>query len=703
MMKMKWLMAALICVQTILAQDTSVEVVRGRRFVQTGNNAPVVAAGGQAFYFEALATGISLFEPISNAKFTPPAGNPIILIKNGNGDYVYLQNFTSEASRDAAFPAGRYDFSATLNLLGVTKAHAILSNNALPESPKALNFDNAQAIDPNADFTLEWTPFGSADEEDQILLQVVDSTNENILQDNRDLPADTHNWTFYQGDLDSNKSFRIRLAFIKRDPAGLPDSGELLGGQPAWISETSFTIKTTADSTGTRDTTPPTLTDTVPANGTTLALANSVVVFTFSEPMDTSRTGVNWQGTLNNQPSVIDPTKFQYIWSDDHKFFVCLYNAAGGGWPAGVTVTWDLNTQSGGATNLRDAAGNELPHYTGTFLTAGGVDPCSNAGGGGQLPNSSFFFSKTVNYLQTGAGTATNDPILGAVAFGFFNLPGDSLSTTVVTLKVPTANPFAFKLPVLSPMAGTKDFSVRMFQDKFASRGELDDAYPAGTYQMELRNSAVVVTNSAGLLVSATGYPPIPHFSNFTNTQTIDATQDFSLNWDAYSVATTNSEFVSLNVYNTTGDLVFHAPDDCRNVKLAPNASGIVIPSQTLTNGQNYTAELTFDHLTDKDKIMAGVPGFGFTTLSRVTRLVMNASGGNNTTSAAKFTKITFATEVGLTIDLNCTPGKLLVLESAPTAGSEFTTLLTTNPPAATLKVTLPTTEAAALIRARNP
>ena len=686
------------------AQDPAIEIIRGRRSVQTTSAAASPASGDQAFYFLAQAVAFGLFEPISNAQVTGPIGGAHPLSRNASGDYRFQQNFASSSDRDTAFPTGRYDFSATLSLLGATRAHTTLAATSIPASPHVSNFADAQQVDADSDFTLRWDAFAGAADDDRILLQVIDPASNSVVQEAADLTGDTQDWTFSGGELPKGQTLQVRLVFTHKDPLTIPDAGEILSGRSCAASETTLTLKTTGPATGPVDTTPPQLVSTLPAIGATMSSALESVVFQFSEPMNPGNTTIGWKALLNGQVITLAPGAFQTFWADSNKQLLVIYNAAGGGWPAGASVSWTLNLLPGASGNFRDVAGNELPPSLGGFQTAGGVDPCTSPSNPGELPGSAFFLSKQLNYLQTSIDDPTLDPILGAIAFGFMDLPGTGLGTGVVTFKVPTANPHAFKLKVLEPIFGITDNSRRFYKETFASRADLDDAYPTGSYLLELRDQTVTTTNSVALLVSATGYPPIPHFSSFPATQALDATHDSALAWDSFAGATTNTEFISLNVYAPDGTLVFRAPDPCHGRTLPPDAAGTVIPANTLTNGVSYTAELSFSHLTDRDKAMAGVPGSGLASLTRITRIALNTTGGQTTPPALN--RIAFNAASGLVFEIAFNPGQAVIIESTPLLGGTFQTLLTTNPPVSPAIITLPisaSSASSAFFRLRTP
>ena len=150
------------------AEDPAIEIIRGHRWVQASAGVATAVSGDQAFYFLAQAVAFGLFEPISNAQVTGPIGGSHALSSNGSGDYQFQQNFATSGDRDTAFPSGRYNFSATLNILGATRAHTVLAATTIPAAPHIANFTEAQQVDSDNDFTLHWDSFAGAADDDQI-------------------------------------------------------------------------------------------------------------------------------------------------------------------------------------------------------------------------------------------------------------------------------------------------------------------------------------------------------------------------------------------------------------------------------------------------------------------------------------------------------------------------------------------------------
>ncbi|MDB6040177.1 MAG: hypothetical protein JWM99_4018, partial [Verrucomicrobiales bacterium] len=619
------LFGAIAALSIAKAGDFEVKVIKGQRFAQSGT--AVSPAPSNPFYFEAVVGGVSGFEPVQNPQVQLPDGSVKSAVATGDDGYGISQSFTSQAALDSAFPVGQYTFSATVNLIGAVKGHADLSAVNFPPTPQVLNFTAAQAFDATSPFTLTWNSFSGSASDDRINLILSDAETGAGITSITDLDPSRTEWTFDPNEFEKNKAIKATLSFIKNGPVSFPGNDELLAGAVTTISETAFTMKTGGGNT-TVDTTPPTLTNLSPLDGEMMSNPLSPVLFQFNEAMDITKTSVQWEATLNGLPFDLPLANFSYIWSSDAISLICSYRPTPiSGWPAGVSVKWKLNQQPGNPGNLRDVAGNELAASTGGFITAGGLDPCSTSISGA-LPQTAFFVSKQLNYLQNSPAAAAADPDKGAQAFTFCNLESSALDLDLVTLKVPTSNPFQFKLKATSVPNGATNLHIRMLTENFSARSDLDEAYPAGVYQMELRDQSVTVISSTPLTVTDTGYPPIPHFSDFNAAQTVNGEADFTLPWDAFTGATTNTENVTLNIYDSSNNLVFQAPNECHGLKLAPNANGILIPAKTLQNGQGYTVELTFARFSDRDKTLGTLSGYGFASLTRIDRMSIKTTGG---------------------------------------------------------------------------
>jgi hypothetical protein len=683
---------------SLWAEDTTVFVAKTRRYLQNSVAAPAPQADGAGFRVRAGASGMSFFEPISGAQIQFPNGSTKPVPKVADGNYAIEASFATDAALTAAYPNGSYLFSATLNILGASKAHVAVGAGTYPATARIVNFDEIKSVDAVNDFTLQWSSFSDAQDGDSIALKIVEAGTGAVVVDETGIDPSNTDWVISGGSLENGKSYAAALTF-QRLATSLPEAGDILPGVAIYGVETDFAIAA-AGTPPVDDTTPPALASVVPENGAMMSSIYAPVLFQFSEAMDKAKMSIQWRATVNGSEAALDVSQIHGFWSDDSLSLIATYGVLGG-WPSGLVVEWTLNPAAGGANNFRDRAGNELPKTTGTFITAGGVAPCFAPAPGGPA-GSLFGIFKRLNYLQTGSDTPALDPDLAAQAYGFFKLPESTPVQTIVTLKAPTDNPFQFHLKVFTPPQGATSLVFRDFTEPFATRSDLDVAYPAGTYAMELRNSSAQATNSAALVIPATGYPTIPKVANFAACQTIATNAVFAVQWAALSPAT-GGEFLSFRIFDATTNLVFQAPDPCGEIALAPTATSIDLPAGLLAGNSHFVGELSFSRLVATNKTLAGVAGAGYAALTRIVRFPMQTTDGSVTLAPPEILS-TARSGRNISLTFSCMPGRALTVEAAANlkAVPPFSTLLVTNPPASPVTLVFPATESLQIFRGQQ-
>ena len=329
---------------------------------------------------------------------------------------------------------------------------------------------------------------------------------------------------------------------------------------------------TTSAGGGSTDTNPPVLLSSFPANNATGVPINSTVRFTFNEAMQNSQL-IEWSANLT-------AAAFLYDWSADGKTLTCEY---GFNLPVNSTITWKLNP--GGSAQFKDSAGNALPSdtYLGQFTTSSSVtnDPC-NPGPGD--PNfGSFQISKMVSYVQTG----TADPVEDE----------ESPATFAATVSSPTNNPVtaaSVKIPDGSTLSLTSLFGMFFLAEEYTNQVSLDAARPAGNYTLQLTQTTGG-QRSAVLTITANDWPTTPHILNLPALQSVNATNDFVVQWNGL-VSPQPNDFITISIGPD-----FYAPDPCVPRPLPNTATQIVVPAGTLAPGQTYDATLSFYTTADSD------------------------------------------------------------------------------------------------------
>ncbi|HNQ89981.1 MAG TPA: Ig-like domain-containing protein [Verrucomicrobiota bacterium] len=644
-------------------------VAKGRVYSQTSAAAPSPVATSGALF---VAQTSDMAGMVTDASVQLPGGSVQALTHYaGEEVYRFVATANSPAALSATYPAGTYQLSLGLMGFPMTGVGTLTADN-FPAPPQVVNYTAAQSIDAAADFEFTFQSLAGATEEQTVQITLLQGSTV-ILADV--VSATETAWTLYADTLAADTAYELRLRYGRYET----DYSGMLPASAGFFSETRLAV-TTAGGGGT-DTTPPVLMASYPADGATNASPIVPVSFAFSEPMDPTKITITWS-------SLLDPAKFGYSWTDGNQALVCTYT---GGLPSG-THTWILNPVPNGPNSFRDVAGNPLPTTTGSFKVSGGGGGCE---GETPIELAGFALFKGLSYVQNGTGTPQTDPDGGGMFIGTYGTPmggGGEVNVTLEFPAPPAPQPHTVKTYTQS-IAG-----YAYLIEEFADQAQLDAAYPNVAYAVQLRNASGTVTNSATLTFTASSYPPIPRFANFTAAQAVDPAADFTLSWDAFTGTGTN-RFITILVLDETGQIVFELPDACAGRLLPVTATSAVIPRNTLATCKTYTARLTFFNLVDQGKTLAGNTGV--------------AGADRQTDMPLKTTGCTPASQPKF-LSIKNLGGNLVELKVELTAGRPFTllrgaspllhdvTVLTTNPPSSPITLTVPMVGKNASFRGRT-
>ncbi len=642
-------------------------ITKSQRFTQTSAAAPALESGSP-FRFQFVGKNLSAFS--DSATLQPPSGVNLPVAASG-ADRVFTDSATTASALNALYGSGTYTLTVVLG--GFPFPTTVnLGADAYPVAPQLVNFTAAQSINATADFDVTLNGFTGGTVDDYVVYRIRDANQLLLVEDSTD-GTDGH-FTVSADTLAAGKSYTLELNFVKI--SGRSDVGAL-PLTSAFASTTTLAIKT-AGSGGGPDTTPPTLLQSLPATGDTLVSALVGMTFLFSEKMDTTRNPVTWTATKQGAPATLTAAKFSYFWGPDGTSLTVLYDVPGSGWPAGLVVNWNL---PGGSSGFRDVAGNPLVSASGSFLTPGGtVVDCNKVT---PVDNADFGLLKLVNRLQTGTGAPGIDPTNLPMFEAFSRIASASGDAAVEFPADPAPKPHQLKfLSSLVP-------SFQLFTESMPTQAALDTAYPAGAYAFQLRDHAhpTTVLNSVVLTFIANGYPPAPHFGNYAGAQAIVPASDFNLTWDAFTGASAATDFISLEITDATGKLVFQLPDACKPLTLAVTATSAVLPKELFSAGKVYVATLSFFRLNDQDKAMPGTVSKGVAATAQVTRMQLKTIGGA-TVPVLRNLVVNAGGSLDLTVD--ATVGHTFTLEHTTTLGGPFTQQIITNPPSATFHLTVP-------------
>jgi hypothetical protein len=262
---------------------------------------------------------------------------------------------------------------------------------------------------------------------------------------------------------------------------------------------------------------------------------------------------------------------------------------------------------------------------TGKFKTASGTN-----GGTNEIcdamPNDwgNYSITKILQYKQISA----TEVVPGSELHGLF-------STLVAS---PSAGPSVTAASVTLPNDTRKDLAGLAtffnYSEQADTESALESAYPAGTYTIRFNQTGQPER------VIPMNMPPtpaaIPKIANFSDAQSVNAAEPFTLQWNAFAPAGQRA-YIMLILSDELGNVVFMAPNPCIPRTLEPSATSIVVPANTFKPGSTYNGILqfgiTFYSSTNTIPQMAG-----YGSVWRTTDFTLKTAGGTGTTEPAKFT-----------------------------------------------------------------
>ena len=142
-------------------------------YVQTSVADPVPDPIRPAIFFGSTTTPTN--NRVTSARLQVPGG-PLLTLTNLAGlgfAFGATEAYGSQAELDTARPNGTYNLQLTRTTGAPPSADVSLAG-SWPPTPKILNYTAAQAIDPGADFVVQWNGFTSATANDSVGFSIVD-------------------------------------------------------------------------------------------------------------------------------------------------------------------------------------------------------------------------------------------------------------------------------------------------------------------------------------------------------------------------------------------------------------------------------------------------------------------------------------------------------------------------------------------------
>lgn len=222
-------------------------ISKNGNFRQTSSADPVPVTDTQVtFVFSALVRPSTVGGPVTAASITRPGGRQDDL-ESLVGTWQLLDTPPTQAALDEAAPAG--DYALRFTVTGQAERTITMSMPPNPPPiPKITNFDEAQAINAGADFTLRWNGFTGASAQDHISMYISDSNGQIVFQAPNlcvpvELPVTATSIVIPAGTLRTNETFSAALLygrFFYNSTNAVP----LMFGYGDIIRNTYFTVKT---------------------------------------------------------------------------------------------------------------------------------------------------------------------------------------------------------------------------------------------------------------------------------------------------------------------------------------------------------------------------------------------------------------------------------------------------------------------------
>jgi hypothetical protein len=218
-------------------EDPDIWLSRGITAEQT--SATIPTSGKFHFLAEASGAGFSsatLIKP-DTGEVVIPAQDPMF----APGEFELDETYNDEVDRDNAYPEGDYSVRIVDNGTPTTHGPFALSGVAVPIIPGVTNWDDAQTIDPDQDFTLNWTPFSNAGDEAFIELELWNNSvpeNEMSLT----LASDSGALLLSSDFLQPNSTYSGEIIFVNPTIAPQTSSGVFVNA--VYEVFTTFTIQT---------------------------------------------------------------------------------------------------------------------------------------------------------------------------------------------------------------------------------------------------------------------------------------------------------------------------------------------------------------------------------------------------------------------------------------------------------------------------
>ena len=286
----------------------------------------------------------------------------------------------------------------------------------------------------------------------------------------------------------------------------------------------------------------------------------NTVVFVFSTTMDPTNSGAEFFDESHEGT----PVPATFSWSASNTVLTYTPEPS---WPAESAIVWALDAH--------DTNGNALTSgFEGFFVTGG-----SGSGSGSTNKYSTFDIGTAWSYDQTSTGAPTLDVSNSYEFLANVNLSSNrtALSNTITLPNSSVSNMTQDPFASYEFFFGATETNLTVFDNTFGSGSYVFTVFATSS------NQQVAVD-----LPESLAQPPAPQVANFTAAQSVDASQPFTLQWDAFANPASQAF-----IYVTVGNAYTSAPAGDSNA-IPASATSLQLPAGTLQSNTTYLPTIGF-------------------------------------------------------------------------------------------------------------
>ncbi len=231
-------------------------VTKELTYVQTSAAAPTADPTRPATFLGVTTSPTN--NPVTSAKLQVPGG-PLLTLTNVfdlGKSFLDMEDYTSQSQLDTARPNGNYTLQLTRTTGTPPSTGIDLTGSSYPPTPQIQNYAACQAVDPAANFTIQWNGFAGAGANDGLGISIVNPDPLNFWQwvapdpcVPRELANTATSVTIPAGTLQAGITYNASLTYSRAAYSAsnaIPD----IDVAAFLIKRVNFTLKTTGGSVG---------------------------------------------------------------------------------------------------------------------------------------------------------------------------------------------------------------------------------------------------------------------------------------------------------------------------------------------------------------------------------------------------------------------------------------------------------------------